>query len=93
LEDFMIRSHEPLGKPIQPQGWPLAAHTNLAIQARQDADRQRARVDQLTRRCRRLRSVTAAALTCTVVGMAAAFALGGLLGYGLGSGLIRFVGS
>jgi hypothetical protein len=88
----MIRSHETLGKPIQPQGWPLAAHTNLAIQARQDADRQRARVDQLTRRCRRLRAVTAMALTATVVGMAAAFALGSIVGYAFGSGLLGWVG-
>jgi hypothetical protein len=74
-------------------GWPIYAHTNASIQARQEADAQRRRADQLARRCRRLRSVTAAALTATVVGMAAAFALGILLGYGLGSGLIRFVGS
>jgi hypothetical protein len=91
LEDFMIRSHEPLGKPIQPQGWPIAAHTNIAIQARQEAEGQRRRADQLARRCRRLRAVTAMALTATVAGMAAAFALGALFGYGLGSGLIGLV--
>jgi len=39
-----------------------------------------------------LRSVTAMALAATVVGMAAAFALGGLLGYGVGAGLIGMVG-
>jgi hypothetical protein len=74
-------------------GWPIYSFQNAANQARQEAEGQRRRADQLARRCRRLRSVTAAALTCTVVGMAAAFALGGLFGYGLGSGLIRFVGS
>jgi hypothetical protein len=78
-------------KPIQPQGWPIYSHTNIAIQARQEAEGQRRRADQLARRCRRLRSVTAAALACTVVGMAAAFALGGIVGYAFGAGLLGLV--
>jgi hypothetical protein len=87
----MIANRDTHAQPVQPQGWPIYSYQNAANQARQDADRQRARVDQLTRRCRRLRAVTAWALTATVAGMAAAFALGGLLGYGLGSGLIGLV--
>jgi hypothetical protein len=87
----MIAGPETPGKPIQPMGWPIYSHTNIANQARQEAEGQRRRADQLARRCRRLRSVTAMALAATVTGMAAAFALGGLLGYGLGAGLIGLV--
>jgi hypothetical protein len=73
-------------------GYRANAAINATNQALQLAEGQRRRADQLARRCRRLRSVTAMALTATVAGMAAAFALGGLLGYGLGSGLIGLVG-
>jgi len=84
----MIAGPNQTGKPIQPQGWPIYSFQNAANQARQEAEGQRRRADQLAGRCRRLRAVAAWALTCTVAGMAAAFALGALFGYGLGSGLI-----
>jgi hypothetical protein len=87
----MLPEQIPTSKPVQPMGWPIYSFQNQANQARQEAEGQRRRADQLARRCRRLRSVTAAALTATVVGMAAAFALGVLLGYGFGSGLIGLV--
>jgi hypothetical protein len=70
----------------------VSAWENQAVQARQEADRQRVRADQLARRCRRLRAVTAAALACTIVGMAAAFALGSIVGYAFGAGLLGLVG-
>jgi hypothetical protein len=73
-------------------GYRANAAINATTQALQLAEGQRRRADQLARRCRRLRSVTAMALTVSVVGMAAAFALGILLGYGFGSGLIGLVG-
>jgi hypothetical protein len=72
-------------------GWPIYSYQNAALQANQVAEGQRRRADQLARRCRRLRSVTAMALTCTVVGMAAAFALGGIVGYAFGAGLLGWV--
>jgi hypothetical protein len=72
-------------------GWTANAWENQARQANQVAEGQRRRADQLARRCRRLRAVTAAALACTVVGMAAAFALGGIVGYAFGAGLLGWV--
>jgi hypothetical protein len=88
----MIPKSPPVHTPLQPQGWPIYSHTNIANQARQEAEGQRRRADQLARRCRRLRAVTAAALACTVVGMAAAFALGSIVGYAFGSGLLGVMG-
>lgn len=87
----MIAGPNQTGKPIQPQGWPIYSFQNAANQARQEAEGQRRRADQLARRCRRLRAVAAWSLTCTIVGMAASFGLGILLGYGFGSGLIGLV--
>jgi hypothetical protein len=72
-------------------GWPIYSYQNAANQAKQEAEGQRRRADQLARRCRRLRSVTASALAVSVVGMTAAFALGILLGYGFGSGLLGII--
>jgi hypothetical protein len=72
-------------------GFRANAAINATNQALQVAEGQRRRADQLARRCRRLRAVTAGALAISVVGMAAAFALGALFGYGLGSGLIGLV--
>ena len=88
----MIANRDTHAQPVQPQGWPIYSYQNASIQARQEADRQRARVEQLTRRCRRLRAVTAWSLVCTITGMAASFALGSLLGYGVGAGLLRAMG-
>jgi fructose-1,6-bisphosphatase/inositol monophosphatase family enzyme len=73
-------------------GFRANAAINATNQALQEAEGQRRRADQLARRCRRLRSVTAAALTATVVGMGAAFALGGIVGYAFGAGLLGLVG-
>ena len=87
----MISGPSQQHKPIQPMGWPINSWVNVASQQRQEADRQRARVEQLTRRCRRLRSVAAWALVATVTGMAAAFALGGIVGYAVSAGLMGVV--
>jgi hypothetical protein len=88
----MLPEQIPTSKPVQPMGWPIYSFQNQANQARQEAEGQRRRADQLARRCRRLRSVAAVALTCTVVGMAAAFALGSIVGYAFGAGLLGLVG-
>jgi hypothetical protein len=78
--------------PLQPMGWPSGAHWNAANQAKQEAERQRRRADLLASRNRHL-TAWASAVTA-VLGTVAlvALALGLVLGYAVGVGLIGLVG-
>ena len=78
--------------PAQPMGWRVNAYVNATTQARQETERQRQRVVQLERRNRRLRSACAGALTLLLsVGMAL-LGIGLVLGFAVGTGLIRAMG-
>jgi len=87
-----IDSQDKAQSPLQPMGWPINAHRNLAIQARQQAEAQRRRADQLAARNRRLRAVTSGALAILGSASLVLLSLGLLLGYAAGSGLIGVIG-
>jgi hypothetical protein len=90
MPDSTIKT-APYQPPPQPMGFRANAAINATNQAKQEAEGQRRRADQLARRCRRLRSVAAWALAATITGMLAAFGLGLLFGYSLGSGLLAVI--
>jgi hypothetical protein len=78
-------------QPLQPLGWPLPAYRNLAVQARQEADRQRLRADRLAAANRRLVAWSAVALTFgTAIGAGLAL-LALVIGYAVGVGLVSLV--
>jgi hypothetical protein len=72
-------------------GFRANAAINATTQALQQAEAHRRRADQLAVRNRRLRAVTASALAATVIGMVAMLAVGVLIGYSVGVGLIGAV--
>lgn len=78
--------------PLQPMGWPVYALRNAAIQGRQEAEAQQRRADRLAARNRRLRATTAGALAVAGTVGLAMLAIGVLLGYAVGTGLLRAVG-
>lgn len=78
--------------PFQPRGWPTYAIQNAAIQARQEGERQRRRAEALARRNRRLRATTAGALAISGTVGLTLLAIGLVLGFAIGSGLLRAVG-
>jgi hypothetical protein len=72
-------------------GWPLAAHVNVAVQARQEAEAQRRRADQLERRNRRLRSAAGMSWALFVTVAITAAAAGAVVGYSIGVGLLGLI--
>jgi hypothetical protein len=78
--------------PAQPMGWPTYAIRNAAVQARQEGERQRRRAEALARRNRRLRATTAGALAISGTVGLTLLAIGLVLGFAIGSGLLRAVG-
>ena len=78
--------------PLQPMGWPVYAIQNAAVQARQQAETQRRRADALAARNRQLRATTAGALAVAGTVGLAMLAIGVVLGYAVGTGLLRAVG-
>lgn len=87
-----IDSHDQTPAPLQPMGWRLNAAINATSQARQQAEAQRRRADQLAIRNRQLRATTTGALAIVGTASLAMLALGVLLGFAIGSGLLRAVG-
>lgn len=87
----MLTGPDQRDKPFQPMGWPLAAHVNIAVQARQQAEVQRRRAEQLERRNRRLRSAAGMSWALFVTVAVTAAAIGAVVGYSVGTGLLGFV--
>jgi len=87
----MLTGPDQRDKPFQPMGWPLAAHVNIAVQARQQAEVQRRRAEQLERRNRRLRSAASMSWALFVTVAITAAAIGATAGYAFGSGLLGWM--
>lgn len=87
-----INQHDKQPPPFQPRGWPVYAIQNAAVQARQQAEAQRRRAEALARRNRRLRATTAGALAISGTVGLTLLAIGLVLGFAIGSGLLRAVG-
>lgn len=94
-----VKNHDKIldhaAAPFQPRGWPTYAIQNAAIQARQEGERQRRRAEALARRNRRLRAhlaIGAGALAISGTVGLTLLAIGLVLGFAIGSGLLRAVG-